>query len=518
MIRQTTSTDLPTNQPPAPVSPTLATAPTLATVPTLADLAPLDDWETSLAETTSAGPATSASPLDSTGLDDLPTDWQDSSDDEPHQPDHEPGDVDPTAMATEPPPEEHRDAPTPETLTDQQLGTEQLDAPVEQPETEQQSPEQPPEMGGTIPPENVNRTSEHQSKHEYRFAEKVREIRHELVIRRTEIQQRVTRLEHEIAEHHATMQRLAAERKSAKESMDEAGDERRGLVDEWQGIEYDLANPEMLEARARQALADEAKQSGGAVPRGSMPAASGGLVMHGPFSIDPAAASAEYRTMILEEPGGQIRAQFDIPPNVRVASIPAGARVIDPATTAPLTVLKISPGRLESLRSTEATPGRNCSTVADLELLIREGRLQHVSRFGPAAIDAVTDALIDWRQRNPVPQPVEQVERVEESKQVSEFGEPREPEQVEEPEAPEDFPAADVALASVIRSEISMADFAVPGDLVDDPEESAWWQSGAVSARLGRPVHSNPHLPGSRAAKIWDRGWQDQAPADDLED
>lgn len=480
MIRKTTPADLPTNQPPAPVNLTLATAFTPA------DLTPLDDWETSLAETASAGPATFANPLDPTGLDDLPTDWQDSSDDEPHQPDHEPGDVDPTATATEPPPEEHRDAPTPETLTDQQLGTEQLDASAEQPGTEQQSPEQPPEMGGTIPPENVNRTSEHQSKHEYRFAEKVREIRHELVIRRTEIQQRVTRLEHEIAEHHATMQRLAAERKAAKESMDEAGDERRGLVDEWQGIEYDLANPEMVEARARQALADEAKQSGGATPAELTPRATGRLVYLGPHSFDL-------------QPDGDDPEDF----SSNVTASPSGqpvTRAADPATTAPLTVLKISPGRLESLRSTEATAGRNCSTVADLELLIREGRLQHVSRFGPAAIDAVTDALIDWRQRNPVPQPVEQVEQVEE---------PREPEKVEEPEPLEDFPAADV---------VSAPNVIVPSDLVDDPEESAWWQAGAVSARLGLPVHSNPHSAGSRAAKVWDRGWQEQAPADDLED
>ena len=85
MIRKSVPADLVANQPSAPVT---SLAP--------ADLAPLDDWETSLAETPRAG---SADPLDPTGLDDLPTEWQESPDDAHHQPGNEPGDVDPTAAS-----------------------------------------------------------------------------------------------------------------------------------------------------------------------------------------------------------------------------------------------------------------------------------------------------------------------------------------------------------------------------------------------------------------------------------
>ena len=438
-----------------------------------ADLAPLDDWETSLAETPSAGPA---DPLDPTGLDDLPTEWQDSLDDEHHQPGNEPGDVNPTATS----PAEgsshedlNHDLPTSGPVAKVQA--------VHETEPTAQAPDQPeaaPELGATAPPEFVNETSEHQSKHTYPFGEKVREIRHGLMERRLEIRLRVGQLEHEIAEHHATMQRLTAERKSAKEAMDEAGEDRRGLVDEWQGIEYDLANPEMLEARARQALADEAKAAGGS----------------------PAAVDDEPRELTIVDESGQHGAKFFIPSNVRVVGVPAGTRAIDPASTAPLSALKISPGRLEALRGTEATPGRNCSTVADLELLIREGRLQHVHRFGPAAVDAVTDALIDWRQRNPVPQPVERVETAAEQVETEQ----------QQPEG----------LSSNVTPPVQSAQAALepPEDLADDPEEAAWWQSGAAAAVLCKPVHANPHQPGTRAAKLWDRGWQEQDPADDLDE
>lgn len=472
MIRSTTPADLAANQPSALANPAPVTSPAPA------DLVALDDWETSLAETPSAGPA---APLDSTGLDGLPTEWQDSPD-EHHQPGNELGDVDPTATSLT---EESSHEGLTDDLPNSGAGAVQ-DVATYQAELIAQTPGQPadpaPEMDGTNPPEFVNETTEHQSKHTYPFTAKIREIRHDLMERRLEIRKRVGQLEHEIAEHHATMQRLAAERKAAKESMDEAGEERRGLVDEWQGIEYDLANPEMLEARARQALADEAKAAGSS----------------------PAAVDAEPQELTIADETGQHGAKFAIPPNVRVVSIPAGTRAIDPASTAPLSVLKISPGRLEALRGTEATPGRNCSTVADLELLIREGRLQHVHRFGPAAVDAVTDALIDWRKKNPVPQPVERVERVEPAAvQVEQM-------ETEDEQQPEDL-SSNVTPPAQAAPE-------TPEDLADDPEETAWWRQGAAAALTCQPVHANPHQPGTRAAKLWDRGWQEQVPTDDLED
>lgn len=469
MIRKSTPADLAANQPSAPTNP----APVNSPAP--ADLVALDDWETSLAETPSPGPA---APLDPAGLDGLPADWQDGPDDEHHQPGNEPGDVDPTATSLTKESSHADTAPPPA----EEVTSGEFEQQPEPPKSENLPADSAPEMDGTTPPEFVNETTEHQSKHTYPFAAKIRELRHDLMERRLEIRKRVAQLEHEIAEHHATMQRLAAERKSAKEAMDESGEERRGLVDEWQGIEYDLANPEMLEARARQALADAAKAAGGS----------------------PAEVDAEPQELTIADETGQHGAKFIIPPNARVVSIPAGTRAIDPASTAPLSVLKISPGRLEALRGTEATPGRNCSTVADLELLIREGRLQHAHRFGPAAVDAVTDALIDWRQKNPVPQPADPVERVEPAAvQVEQV------EQVEG-EQPED-------LSSNVTPPAQAAP-RIPEDLADDPEEAAWWRQGAAAALTCKPVHTNPHQPGTRAAKLWDRGWQEQAPADDLEE
>jgi hypothetical protein len=75
------------------------------------------------------------------------------------------------------------------------------------------------------------------------------------------------------------------------------------------------------------------------------------------------------------------------------------------------------------------------------------------------------------------------------------------------PEQPED-----------LSSNVTQATPEPPEDLADDLEEVTWWQAGAVAALLRQPVHANPHQSGTRAAKLWDRGWQEQDPADDLEE
>lgn len=80
-------------------------------------------------------------------------------------------------------------------------------------------------------------------------------------------------------------------------------------------------------------------------------------------------------------------------------SIGAGAsNQVDPATTAKITVLKITPGRLETLEQAE------CRTVADLERLMREGGLLKLKGFGAKAIEVVTDRLREWREKNPMPE------------------------------------------------------------------------------------------------------------------
>lgn len=152
-------------------------------------------------------------------------------------------------------------------------------------------------------------------------------------------------------------------------------------------------------------------------------------------------------------------------PEIHTAPSPA-AQHIDPATVTPLEQLGITPGRLENLKSTEAAPGRNCTTIADLERLIREGRLQHVRGFGEKAIDAVTDALMAWRSKNPVP-------------------------------------SADPGIA-------------IPDDIASSCEDCNEYQAGARAATSGQKVSSNPHKQGSHAWGVWDRGWQDHNPGEDI--
>jgi hypothetical protein len=80
---------------------------------------------------------------------------------------------------------------------------------------------------------------------------------------------------------------------------------------------------------------------------------------------------------------------------------------IDPGQAADLSVLRISAGRLEKLREESLPGGRRVATVADLETLINQGRLQQVKGIGLAAVDAITDALVAWRAQHPVPHPQE---------------------------------------------------------------------------------------------------------------
>lgn len=172
----------------------------------------------------------------------------------------------------------------------------------------------------------------------------------------------------------------------------------------------------------------------------------------------------------------------------------------DPANETPLSDLGLTPGRRAKLEETEVIPGRNCSTVADLERLIREGRLQQVKGFGEKAIDAVTDALMAWRERHPVP-----VIREAESAQVSDT--------VSDRDTPMDDPVSANDPTEVF-AEKSLIE--IPADLVSESVESEEgdvlilaYTAGAEAAIEDRPVTGNPHPPGTQLWQAWDRGWQE---------
>lgn len=68
----------------------------------------------------------------------------------------------------------------------------------------------------------------------------------------------------------------------------------------------------------------------------------------------------------------------------------------EPVAAVDISALGLSAGREEKLRLAGIT------TIPELELAISEGRLQQVKGFGPTAVDAVTDSLMAWRDKNPV--------------------------------------------------------------------------------------------------------------------
>jgi hypothetical protein len=71
--------------------------------------------------------------------------------------------------------------------------------------------------------------------------------------------------------------------------------------------------------------------------------------------------------------------------------------VDDPAGTTSIEDLGIPDGQTEKLLGSEI------ETVADLEVAIKDGKIQHISGIGPAAIDKITDIYMAWRNSNPMP-------------------------------------------------------------------------------------------------------------------
>jgi hypothetical protein len=174
-------------------------------------------------------------------------------------------------------------------------------------------------------------------------------------------------------------------------------------------------------------------------------------------------------------------------------------------------VLRISAGRLEQLREESLPGGRRVATVADLETLINQGRLQQVKGIGLAAVDAITDALVAWRAQHPVPYLQEPEEGPEQPQ-----GRPGGIEQAEGiaqakegPEGPgETAPTPD---AQRQASPQAAAPALPPPPAEYDLDEKSAWIFGATAARNSQKLVSNPHRPGTRLWRCWDSGWQEMA-------
>ena len=175
---------------------------------------------------------------------------------------------------------------------------------------------------------------------------------------------------------------------------------------------------------------------------------------------------------------------------------------IDPGQAADLSVLRISAGRLEKLREETLPGGRRVATVADLEALINQGRLQQVKGIGLAAVDAITDALVAWRAQHPVPHPQEPEEGPEQPQ-----GRPEGIEQAGKGPG-ETEPTPD---AQRQASPQAAAPTLPPPPAEYDPDERSAWIFGATAARNSEKLVSNPHRAGTRLWRCWDSGWQEMS-------
>jgi hypothetical protein len=158
---------------------------------------------------------------------------------------------------------------------------------------------------------------------------------------------------------------------------------------------------------------------------------------------------------------------------------------IDVGGAKSLDALKLTEKQLESFAELDP-PVR---TVGDLEKLMNRGDFVpgKMKGFGPTKIDAITDKLLAFRQKFPVP-----------SEPAGEAV-PSRP-QSSQPEPTSEAGATAVVVASSPATEDSADNSEVDRDA---------YAAGCEAAITNQPVSLNPYQPGTRWWHSWDRGWQD---------
>ena len=87
---------------------------------------------------------------------------------------------------------------------------------------------------------------------------------------------------------------------------------------------------------------------------------------------------------------GNYQPQFDFP-DYELAE--------DPAKVDDIAMLDLTPGQVEKLNEAKI------ETVAQIEDAIGQGKIQKISGIGETAVDRISDAVLKYREKCPVPQP-----------------------------------------------------------------------------------------------------------------
>lgn len=190
-------------------------------------------------------------------------------------------------------------------------------------------------------------------------------------------------------------------------------------------------------------------------------------------------------------------------------------------------------------KQVEALEEAEIVTVTDLEKAIRDGRFVpgRIKLFGPSKIDKVTDELMKYRDKFPVPSATEAADEpvspeIAEAATnpvtdpetadavVSEAADDQQPATIEKMMNPEKTSRA----KKPKKTKKPKSDFAVPPSVLAEavnqasPEEQEAYLSGCEAGADMKPVTANPHSAGTGLWHAWDRGWQECHVEDDLED
>ncbi len=213
----------------------------------------------------------------------------------------------------------------------------------------------------------------------------------------------------------------------------------------------------------------------------------------------------------------------------------------DPAITTDLWVLKskewaggVTDSQVSKLN------GEDVRTIANLEEYIRTGCLVpgRVKGIGQTAVDKISDALMAWRQKNPIPEPVEIEIRTETQAAVEvaptdcaaesvvpAVSEAESAENTGEIDANQPSPLADGVdvvpvsdagsaggagqTASPAAAPIAAVDPIDPDDALIRAAYVAGCEAGLVSIPEGGKPPKNPHKKGTQLWISWDAGYQE---------